>query len=66
MKTKYFVRVFDYGNGWYIDSKHYNFLPAQCNRINKRRKGEFAIVTYKQDIVNAEVPEKLKEEPEGT
>jgi hypothetical protein len=64
--TKYYVRFFDYiDGGWITDSSHHNFLPAKSNRINKRRKGLFAIVTHKNIVVNKEVDEKRREEPEG-
>lgn len=51
-KIKYKVRIFDYEAGaWSVDSSHHNLLPAQCNRDNKRKRGLFAIVTFKDEVI---------------
>lgn len=71
-KTKYKVRIFDYKNGtWITKFKTGLFTAAQSDRINKRRKGEFAIVTWKDQVVDEKeaklIEKKLlaKEEREG-
>ncbi len=71
-KTKYKVRTFDYKNGvWVTKFKTGLFTAAKSDRTNKRRKGEFAIVTWKEFVVDDKeskaIEKKLleKEEREG-
>jgi hypothetical protein len=64
MKTKYKVKIFE-DDTWITNSTHYNWLPAQCNRDNKRKAGFRAIITFHGKEVDTEVIEKPKEEREG-